>query len=60
MRTITLLHDRNFLNDLLEVCVHRDLFDSEDLSRLLVVGFVNAAIGSEKISLKRKGTLIQD
>lgn len=44
MRTITLLHDGNLLDDFLEIRIHGNLFDGKDLARLLVDGLVNAAI----------------
>jgi hypothetical protein len=34
--TVTLLHNGDFLDDLLEIRVHRNLLDGQDLPRLLV------------------------
>lgn len=41
---VTLLHDGDLLDDLLKVRLHRNLFDGDDLARLLVVGFEHGAI----------------
>lgn len=51
--TITLLHNGDFLDDLLQICVHRNLFDGQDLARFLVKRFVNAAIGSTETLAER-------
>jgi hypothetical protein len=34
--TVTLLHNGDFLDDLLEICVHRHLFDGQHLPRFLM------------------------
>lgn len=41
---VTLLHDGDLLDDLLKVRLHRNLFDGDDIARLLVVGFEHGAV----------------
>lgn len=43
---VTLLHDGDLLDDLLQIRLHRNLLDSHHLARLLVNGFKNTAIGT--------------
>lgn len=43
---VTLLHDGDLLDDLLQIGLHRNLLDSHHLARLLVNGFKNTAIGT--------------
>lgn len=46
VRRVTLLHDGNFFDDLLQVGVHRHLFDGQNLARFFVHCLENRAIGS--------------
>lgn len=43
---VALLHDRYFLDDLLKVRIHRDLFNGEKLARFLVDRLVDCPIGA--------------
>lgn len=43
--TVALLHNGDLLDDLLEVSIHRHLFDGQYLPRLLMQCLVNTAIG---------------
>lgn len=43
---VTLLHDGDLLDYLLQIRLHRNLLDSHHLARLLVNGFKNTAIGT--------------
>ena len=45
---ITLLHHTNFFNDLLKICVNRNLFDGDHLAGFLVHRFEYRAIGAVK------------
>ena len=43
---VTLLHDGNLLDDLLQILVHRDLLDGQDLAGFLVQGLEHGSITS--------------
>lgn len=42
---VTLLHDGNLFDDLLQVRLHRDLLDGHNLPSLFIVGLKYTAIG---------------
>lgn len=46
---VTLLHYTNLFDDILEVRIHWDLFDGQQLPRLLVHCLVHCSIGPEGV-----------
>lgn len=48
IQPVTLLHDGNLLDDLLQIRLYRNLLDGHHLARLLVYGFEHTAIRSRK------------
>lgn len=43
-RPVTLLHDGDFLDDLLKIRLHRNLFDGYNLPSFFIIGLKHAAI----------------
>lgn len=56
---VTLLHDGDFLDDLLKIRLHRNLFDGYDLPSFFIMGLKYAAVRPAGTQRERLNTVFQ-